>query len=95
MQHPGQNIRFSLILLGGSKKYAHLYLDYIEVCAHAKVFPLDAFEMATHVCGPVAFKDHTVTRKMFNTFIDKYSAPVNNGEWLEPEDGAFVLRTFL
>ena len=95
MQNPGQNIRFNLMCLDGPKNYAHFYLDHIEACAHAKGFPLDALEMAKHMYGPANFKVQAVTLEMFNTFIDQYRASVNDGEWSEPEDGAFVLRTFL
>jgi hypothetical protein len=96
MTKPDENhIRFNLMCLDGTKTSSHLYLDHIVWRAHAKGFPLEALEMATHCDGPIDFKVQDMTREMFNTFIDKYRASVNDGKWLEPEDGTFVLRTFL
>ena len=96
MQNPEEDVRFNLMCLDGSKNSAHCYLDCIEQRAHAKGFPLDALEMAKHVNGPVNFKINAMTLEMFNSFIEKYRASVNKGEWLEPDDDdAFVLRDFL
>ena len=95
MQKPEEDVRFNLMCLDGSKTSAHRYLDCIEQRAHAKGFPLDALQMAKHMYGPVNFKINAMTLEMFNSFIKKYRASVNKGEWLEPEDDAFVLRDFL